>query len=98
MNSMAEKSVESCNISIKYTPINDEQMASKAYEYDSTMLTKRINKKNNEEQLYDTKFIIIMKCKFGVRKVFILSISDCENLQTAFTENNCTNKLTIGAR
>ena len=94
-----EKSVERCTITVKYIPISEDEMANKAYDYDSsTMLTKRLNKKSNEEQLYDTKFLIIMNCKHAVRKTFILSISDCENLQTAFTAARCTNKLNISAR
>ena len=38
-----------------------------------------------------------LKC-LGMRKTFILSISDCENLQAAFSTENCSNRLSIGAK
>lgn len=34
----------------------------------------------------------------AVRKTFILSISDCESLQTTFVPDKCTNKLNISAK
>jgi len=61
------------------------------------MITKRLNK-NNEEQLFDIKFLIVMNCKYGMRKTFIISISDCENLQAAFSADKCSNKLSIGSK
>ena len=33
-----------------------------------------------------------------MRKTFIISISDCENLQAAFSTENCSNKLNVGAK
>lgn len=91
-----EKNIEKCTITVKYIPLNQDTMA-KCQDYDSTMITKKLNK-NNEEQLYDTKFLIIMTSKHGIRKTFILSISDCENLQTAFMPSNCTNRLSISSK
>jgi len=58
-----EKNVEKCTITVKYVPLTQES-ASKVYDYDTTMITKRMNK-NNEEQLFDIKFLIIMNCKYG---------------------------------
>jgi hypothetical protein len=60
--------------------MSQDTAAAKIYDFDTTMITKMLNE-NQEEQLYDTKFSITMFCKFGMRKTFILSISDCENLQ-----------------
>ena len=60
-----EKNVEKCTITVKYIPLNKE--ADKACDYDSTMLTKMVNKTNNQEELFDTKFLIIMNCKYGKR-------------------------------
>ncbi len=59
-----EKNVEKCTITVKYIPLNRETNE-KAPDYESTMITKILNKTNNQEQLYDTKFLIIMNCKFG---------------------------------
>lgn len=96
INSM-EKLVEKCTITIKYVPyIRDPSQ--KACDYDSTMITKVYDKESKQEQLYDTKFLIIMYCKYGLRKTFILSISDCENLQVSFTSSKCNNKLKISSR
>ena len=75
-----EKNVEKCSITVKHVPISQDTAANKVYDFDSTMLTRMLNE-NHEEQLYDTKFLIILNCKYGMRKTFILSISDCENLQ-----------------
>lgn len=91
-----EKSIEKCTITVKYIPLSQDATA-KVYDYDTSMITKRLNK-NNEEQLFDIKFLIIMNCKYGMRKTFIISISDCENLQAAFSTDNCSNKLNIGAK
>ena len=91
-----EKNIDKCTITVKYVPLSDET-AAKVYDYDTTLITKMTNKQN-QEQLYDTKFLIIMNSKHGMRKTFILSISDCENLQAAFSIENCTNKLQISAR
>ena len=74
MNSI-EKNVEKCTITVKYIPISQES-AGKVYDYDSTMMTKMLNK-NNEEQLFDTKFLIIMNCKYG---------KECE--QTIYTRKS----------
>ena len=116
-----EKNVEKCTISVKYIPVNPEDTAAKVPDYEATMMTKMLNK-NNEEKLYDIKFLIIMNCRHGeqradfvlpseirklncsflnfkgMRKTFILSISDCENLQAAFSEERCSNKLKISAK
>jgi hypothetical protein len=59
-----EKNVEKCTITVKYIPLNRETNE-KAIDYDSTMITKILNKTNNQEQLYDTKFLIIMNSKYG---------------------------------
>ena len=75
-----EKNVEKCSISVRHVPMSQDTAAAKIYDFDTTMITKMLNE-NQEEQLYDTKFSITMFCKFGMRKTFILSISDCENLQ-----------------
>ena len=75
-----EKNVEKCTISVKHVLVSQDTAAVKIYDFDATMITKRINE-NQEEQLYDTKFLIIINCKYGMRKTFLLSISDCENLQ-----------------
>lgn len=90
-----EKNVDKCTITVKYVPLSQDTVA-KAYDYDSTMTASKLVSKN--KQLYDTKFLIIMNSKHGMRKTFILSISDCENLQAAFSTENCTNRLNIGAR
>ena len=58
-----EKTVEKCTITVKFIPLSQESTA-KVYDYDSTMITKRLNK-NDEEQLFDIKFLIIMNCKHG---------------------------------
>ena len=34
----------------------------------------------------------------GLRKTYILSISDCENLQAVFSSENCANQLNISAK
>lgn len=60
MNSL-EKNVEKCTITVKYIPLNTET-ASRVYEFDTTMTTKRLNEKN-EEQLFDIKFLVILTCK-----------------------------------
>ncbi|CAF0800148.1 unnamed protein product [Brachionus calyciflorus] len=91
-----EKNIEKCTITVKYIPLTNDT-AQKVYDYDSTMVTKKINK-NNQEQLFDTKFLIIMTSKHGLRKTFILSISDCEKLQTSFLITNCSNKLSISSK
>ena len=59
-----EKNVEKCTITVKHIPLSQESYANKIYDFDSTMLTKMYNKKK-EEQLFDTKFLIIMNCKNG---------------------------------
>ena len=56
-----EKNVEKCTITVKYIPLNTET-ASRVYEFDTTMTTKRLNEKN-EEQLFDIKFLVILTCK-----------------------------------
>lgn len=120
-----EKNLEKCTITVKYIPMSDET-AAKVADYETTLITKMVNQ-NNEEILYDTKFLIIMSSKYGeacapsliqrfkrlllkiiyynpilffqgVRKTFILSISDCESLQTTFATESCTNKLNISAK
>ena len=91
-----EKNIEKCTITVKYIPLSQDTSA-KIYDYNSTTVTKMIGK-NNQEQLFDTKFLVIMNSKHGIRKTFILSISDCENLQAAFSTENCTNKLNISAK
>jgi hypothetical protein len=92
-----EKNIDKCTITVKYVPLSDDT-AAKIYDYnETTMVTKMMNK-NNQEQLFDTKFLIIMTSKYGMRKTFILSISDCENLQASFSPENCTNKLHISAK
>lgn len=91
-----EKNLEKCTITVKYIPLSDET-AAKVADYETTLITKMVNQ-NNEEVLYDTKFLIIMSSKHGVRKTFILSISDCESLQTTFATDSCTNKLNISAK
>ena len=93
-----EKNVAKCTFTVKYIPINQETAANKAYDFDSSSMVTRMLNKNNEEQLFDIKFLIIMNCKYGLRKTFILSISDCENLEVAYSINDCTNKLNIEAR
>ena len=60
MNSL-EKNVEKCSIQVKQIPINAES-ASRAYDFDHTMTCKGLNE-NNEEQLYDIKFLVILSCK-----------------------------------
>lgn len=91
-----EKNIEKCTITVKYIPLTNDT-AQKVYDYDSTMITKKINN-NNQEQLFDTKFLIIMTSKYGLRKTFILSISDCENLQTSFSIKNCSNRISISSK
>jgi len=59
-----EKNLEKCTITVKYIPLNQDTVATKVADYDSTMITKMMNQ-NNEEQLYDTKFLIIMTLKYG---------------------------------
>ena len=91
-----EKNVEKCIIAVKHLPISNDT-AAKVYDYDTTMTTKKFNK-NGQEQLYDVKFVVTMFSKFGMRKIFLLSISDCESLQATFSTENCTNRLSISAR
>jgi hypothetical protein len=91
-----EKNVEKVTVQVKQVPLTDDTVA-KTYDYDSTMVTRKLNK-NNQEVLYETRFVVMMNSKFGMRKTFILSISDCENLQATFSTYNCTNKLNISAR
>lgn len=67
-----EKNIEKCTITVKYVPLSQDS-AAKVYDYDSTMITKMVNK-NNEEQLYDTKFLIIMTSKHGRAFLFIIAI------------------------
>ena len=62
MNSI-EKNVEKCVITVKYIPLNKED-ETRIYDYDATIM-KKFRNKNNEEQYYETKFIIIMNCKYG---------------------------------
>jgi hypothetical protein len=87
-----EKNVEKCTITIKRVPLSQDSAAHKIYDFDTTMMTKI------DDQLFDIKFLIIMNCKHGLRKTFILSISDCENLQAAFTAEHCTSHLNIPAK
>lgn len=56
-----EKNVEKCTITVKYIPLSQET-ASRVYEFDTTMTTKLVNEKN-EQQLFDIKFLIILSCK-----------------------------------
>ena len=58
-----ENNVEKCTITVKYIPLSQEA-AAKVYDYETTMVTKMLNK-NNEEQLFDIKFLIIINCKYG---------------------------------
>ncbi len=60
-----EKNVEKCTITVKYIPLNSGSGENGASEHDTTMVTKMIAK-NNQEQLFDTKFLIIMNCKYGI--------------------------------
>jgi spore cortex formation protein SpoVR/YcgB (stage V sporulation) len=58
-----EKNVERCTILIKYIPIS-QQSSARIYDFEATSVTRIINSKN-EEQLYETKFLIVMHCKYG---------------------------------
>lgn len=71
-----EKNIEKCTITVKYIPLSQDTIAAKVYEYDSTMITKMVNQ-NNEEQLYDTKFLIIMHSKYGWFKTSNLGSFRC---------------------
>ena len=62
-----EKNVEKCTISVKYIPLSTDAAAAKVYDYDASMMTKMVNKEN-EEQLFETKFLIIMHCKYGKKR------------------------------
>ncbi len=77
-------------------PLNKEDQY-KIYDYDMTVL-KKFKNKNNQEELYETKFVIMLTCKGGIKKTYIMSISDCETLQAAFTTTSCPNHLKINAR
>jgi hypothetical protein len=94
--SSIEKNVEKCTISVKYIPLENDDKT-KVYDYDASMI-KKFKNKDNQEELYETKFLVIMNCKFGLRKTYILSISDCENLQAVFASENCMNRLIISAK
>ena len=64
-----EKNVEKCAISVRLLPLSQQAAAAKAYDYDTTMVTKVMGKSDNGDeqvvQLFDTKFLIIMHCKHG---------------------------------
>ena len=49
---------------MKYIPLEKNDQA-KVYDYDATMMTKKFKNKENEELVYETKFLIIMNCKYG---------------------------------
>lgn len=91
-----EKNVEKCTITIKHVLLNNESQT-RVYDYDATMMKKVVNDKN-EEEIFEIKFLIIMSCKFGLKKTYILSISECENLEAVFNRTSCTNHLTISAK
>lgn len=61
--SSIEKSVEKCTITVKYIPV-EKGDETKVYDYDATMM-KKFRNKDNEEELFETKFLVIMNCKFG---------------------------------
>ena len=68
-----EKNVEKCTITVKHIQLSQDTSVNKIYDFDSTMMTKMLNK-NKEEQLFDTKFLIIMNCKHGKLQIFFILI------------------------
>ena len=72
--SLIEKNVEKCTISVKHIPIEREDKT-KVYDYDATMI-KKFKNKDNEEELYETKFLVIMSCRYGMNYRTLLFISN----------------------